>query len=318
MVRLAGGKLEGHEIMDIVEGLKNSVPRVVQLKDSGRGWVDFIRRIGALTLFGNGFGDLITPLEGSNTLCKEWEKVPSNHDLLVAPRSVLRDLHHGSHRGELESFIVTSRMLLHAEEQLFGNCKCDHLQGKSCCRRLQAWKPRPQKLPPNSKINEHLFKQKNGAIIFGKGNLNLAGSSRMGKADEEGPSQELSVITPPGGTESQQDSTLLSSQDEKTETSFSSPPSTGMQSSLGFGARTPSTSMRVPSGGGTARTETSVDISVREHPRDQVTEKLASEVQRPSTIASQSVRLGHPRSMILDKAKRLREIFHKRRDIEKK
>ncbi|KAH6714370.1 hypothetical protein BKA61DRAFT_575142 [Leptodontidium sp. MPI-SDFR-AT-0119] len=67
-VHLPRRKLEGYEVMEIFRGL-NAVPRVVQLQNFGSGWVKCFRQIGALTLFGNGFGNLIAPGEGSSILC---------------------------------------------------------------------------------------------------------------------------------------------------------------------------------------------------------------------------------------------------------
>ncbi|PVH75933.1 hypothetical protein DL98DRAFT_303684 [Cadophora sp. DSE1049] len=318
MVHLTGRKLEGYEVMDIVEGLKNAVPRMVQLQNSGSGWVKFIRQIGALTLFGNGFGNLIAPGEGSNTLCNQWEKVPPNHDLLVAPVSVLQDIYDGSHKGELESLIVTSKMLLHTPEQLFENCKCNDLQGRSYCRRLQARTSRLQKLPPNFKVTDYLFKQQNGAIIFGKGDLNIARSSEASEVIQGDSSQGLSVTTATESTESHQDSPLLSSEAGRTETSSSPPPSATIQRSLGSGAGTPSTSSQSLSKEDNARTKKPVNVSVPEQARDHGAEALAPEVQRPFDIVSNSMRLGHPGSTASDKAKKrapnlqmLQHIFRK-------
>lgn len=67
-VHLTGRKPEGYEVVESFRGL-NAVPRVVQLQNFGSGWVKCFRQIGALTLFGNGFGNLITLGEGSNIRC---------------------------------------------------------------------------------------------------------------------------------------------------------------------------------------------------------------------------------------------------------
>ncbi|KAN0086849.1 hypothetical protein V8E54_000537 [Elaphomyces granulatus] len=47
-------------------------PRVATLQACGYGWVDFIRSIDAITLFGRGFGDIIQPIE-SDGMCPLWK-----------------------------------------------------------------------------------------------------------------------------------------------------------------------------------------------------------------------------------------------------
>ena len=67
-------KLEGYGFMDIIDGAPELRPRVATLESSGRGWADFIRASGAITLMARGFGELITPADDSNQLCNMWRQ----------------------------------------------------------------------------------------------------------------------------------------------------------------------------------------------------------------------------------------------------
>ena len=70
--------------MDIAQVDNPLRPRVTILKSSGRGWMDFTKKIRAITLLGKGFGELIKPGQDSNKLCRLWKGVPTGQDYLVA------------------------------------------------------------------------------------------------------------------------------------------------------------------------------------------------------------------------------------------
>lgn len=52
--------LEGWDFIDLATD-EDPIPRVATIPTLGHGWVDFIRSIGAITLFGRGFCELIQP-----------------------------------------------------------------------------------------------------------------------------------------------------------------------------------------------------------------------------------------------------------------
>lgn len=54
--------LEGWDFVELATD-HDPCPRIATLQALGYGWVDFIRSIGAVTLFGHGFGDIIRPIE---------------------------------------------------------------------------------------------------------------------------------------------------------------------------------------------------------------------------------------------------------------
>ncbi|GAB1319896.1 hypothetical protein MFIFM68171_10106 [Madurella fahalii] len=66
------GKLEGYRFTDIA-ARRSVTPRVAHLGMSsgcGKSWVDFTRAIKAVTLFGEGFGELISPVQGDTDAAK--------------------------------------------------------------------------------------------------------------------------------------------------------------------------------------------------------------------------------------------------------
>lgn len=67
--------LEGWDFAEIAKD-DSPRPHVATLRALGYGWVDFIRSIGAVTLFGTGFGDIIQP-QGVRLLCQNWKQVPA-------------------------------------------------------------------------------------------------------------------------------------------------------------------------------------------------------------------------------------------------
>ncbi|KAK5659549.1 hypothetical protein OQA88_751 [Cercophora sp. LCS_1] len=90
-VRLPRNKLEGYCFMDVA-ARRAMTPRVVYLQafnGAGKSWVDFVRAIRAVTLFGEGFGNLILPhlTTPGNTkqqsLCARWDSVPAGRDYLA-------------------------------------------------------------------------------------------------------------------------------------------------------------------------------------------------------------------------------------------
>ena len=74
--------LEGWQFQDLASDKDPMVPYVENIEAIGKGWVDFVRSIGAITLFGRGFGHLIQPLD--KTGCPRWEEVPKKKFYLAA------------------------------------------------------------------------------------------------------------------------------------------------------------------------------------------------------------------------------------------
>ncbi|KAK3361110.1 hypothetical protein B0T24DRAFT_642350 [Lasiosphaeria ovina] len=80
-------RMEGYRFMDIA-ARKSLTPRVVSLSvyaGAGKSWVDFTRAIKAVTVFGEGFGELLeVPYDTTSTICSPWHTLPKNRDYLAA------------------------------------------------------------------------------------------------------------------------------------------------------------------------------------------------------------------------------------------
>ena len=79
--------LQGWDFREIASASGPFRPRETKLNTFGKAWVDLIRSINAVTLFGRGFGDIIQPTE--NTWF-QWAKVPSGKYYIAACTSTLR------------------------------------------------------------------------------------------------------------------------------------------------------------------------------------------------------------------------------------
>lgn len=98
--------LEGWDFFDFVSD-HVPIPRVAEIPALGRGWADFIRSIGAITLFGCDFGELIQP-EASIGLCSRWTSLPTKNYFLAADAADLQRIM--EHYGDSHS---TPRRLAH-------------------------------------------------------------------------------------------------------------------------------------------------------------------------------------------------------------
>jgi hypothetical protein len=97
--------LEGWDFADLAMDY-DPHPRVATLQAFGYGWVDFVRSIDAISLFGCGFGDLIRP-GGSVGLCPNWKSVPTGEYYLAASIADLNKIYERFGEGRLEP--ATSR-----------------------------------------------------------------------------------------------------------------------------------------------------------------------------------------------------------------
>ena len=154
-------QLEGYRFMDIVDSKLRIRPRMAYLELSGRGWVDFTRNIGAIALFGQGFGHLIEPRPEVHGLCKLWKHVPFGKDYLVAKIDILQNI--CKEEGEIEStpLQLAPGIYWHKAHQLFEPCVCPT---NSACDIVQVLLPQAW----GKNYHPDPFKQLDGAVIFGK------------------------------------------------------------------------------------------------------------------------------------------------------
>ncbi|UKZ68565.1 uncharacterized protein TrAtP1_009591 [Trichoderma atroviride] len=110
--------LDGWEFDDIIEN-QDCRPSVATLEAMGYGWVNLITEIGAVTLLGRDFGDIIQP-SGTETLCDRWSQMPMGGYFLGACVSDLANIIR-SHGNE-EQLRLTNNISWH--NRPFESCRC--------------------------------------------------------------------------------------------------------------------------------------------------------------------------------------------------
>ncbi|GJC82939.1 hypothetical protein ColLi_05777 [Colletotrichum liriopes] len=119
-------QLEGYVFMDIATRQRPK-PRYVSLRQSnfsGNSWVDFTRTIGAITLFGHGFGNLITPAPGLAGLCDNWRLLPEGRNFLAATSYDLMNILRKRGPQDARHFKLCTGLFWHKPAELFEDCSC--------------------------------------------------------------------------------------------------------------------------------------------------------------------------------------------------
>ncbi len=69
--------LEGWDFKEVASGTSPFYHKVATIDEAGKGWVDLVRGIGAVTLLGRGFGELIEPSAAwKGSICAYWDRLP--------------------------------------------------------------------------------------------------------------------------------------------------------------------------------------------------------------------------------------------------
>lgn len=115
--------LEGWDFSELAEGQDPIASRVAEMPIVGRAWTDLVRSIGAVVLFGRGFGEIIRPM-GPLASCL-WAEVPAGLYFLTG---LIRDLQGLGQIPCPQSDELTTRIGarfdLHSPSKLFAACRC--------------------------------------------------------------------------------------------------------------------------------------------------------------------------------------------------
>ncbi|KAF5725136.1 Pfs domain-containing protein [Fusarium mundagurra] len=162
--------LKGWDFEDLVKNYGTLYPRVATLNSNGKGWVDLIRAIKAVTLVGKGFGDIIRPAVLKEKTCDKWATLPKGQYYIATCVSDLDKVfkEHGLCRdGHLR---LSDTLIWHSPTPGSEFCKCEErdrdIDESYHCEPVQTCFPLGLSQFVNSRENKMLDDNK-GALIFG-------------------------------------------------------------------------------------------------------------------------------------------------------
>ena len=207
-------KITGFDILDTIAPERAVQPRVQTLDAWREGWSDLISELGVLTIFGNGFGGLIRPSEGSQ-VCQHWQCLPEAQDYMAASVSTLHILHEQLSKrrtSELGAGELTKKIAWHsvggplkppvcAADPGLGTCHSNPVQLLS----MSSWFQGLKSTSPNAV--DIMGLDKRGVVIFGhrpKPDLGLGrGSTGAGSSLGSSGEQSTEDATPTSNSGSQ-------------------------------------------------------------------------------------------------------------------
>ena len=119
--------ISGFDFWDVAKHPDSVLRRTHSLSTTGRGWshgwADYIRCIGALIIFGKGFGSLIRA-KSVDALCPGWRTVPAGKELMCVSVETLNTIQGAKGRNHLGAGELTGGILWSSRCQLFAPCPC--------------------------------------------------------------------------------------------------------------------------------------------------------------------------------------------------
>jgi hypothetical protein len=185
--------ITGFDILDVIEPFGSINTRIARFDSWGDGWIDLLPSIGATTLFGQGFGDLVLPTD-FKSVCAHWQTVPTRKDYLCASVSTLKMLYEKRLRRSGSTLSVgelTDKILWTSPSRPFNTCFCLESQTSSDhehCDPVQflvsSSKVWGSKLTPKGSAPIDLTTlDDTGAVVFA--NLGLLGRRVDGRTDAD-------------------------------------------------------------------------------------------------------------------------------------
>lgn len=125
--------LEGWDFQQVATGTDPLLPKAASLRDIGLGWVDLVRAINGITLFGVDFGEIIQPVDigevltPSGTRCNRWAALPRDKDLLATTTPVIRDIMESVYKDvDNEQCLreLFTGIYWHSPDKVFEDCHC--------------------------------------------------------------------------------------------------------------------------------------------------------------------------------------------------
>ncbi|KAJ5525503.1 hypothetical protein N7494_012153 [Penicillium frequentans] len=114
-------QLEGWDFENLAAERDPIFAKEAKIDPAGKSWIDLIRSVRAITLFGRGFGDMVQPIGA----CSNWAQVPPGNSYLVICQEDLKEIV-ASWCGNLFSVppMLTDRIIWHIPEDSSIRCRC--------------------------------------------------------------------------------------------------------------------------------------------------------------------------------------------------
>jgi len=134
------------------------------LPTAGKGCVDFIRSIHAITLFGRGFSEIFQPANTSNSY-NRWAKLPTGWYYLAASIPDIKEIMDVYGNQNTNPMHLTNNIIWHIPNQIFGLCQCASNKRRAHSDLVQVLLPSTfgNILPQKNQIPL----QQRGGVIFG-------------------------------------------------------------------------------------------------------------------------------------------------------
>jgi hypothetical protein len=165
--------LEGFDFTDVATRIQDLPSKATALQSRGKAWVDFTRSIGAITLFGRGFGELIRPAQDSNNVCPHWKTLPKHMDYLAVSVSDLEEICKRRGDPDASPMRLVDDIYWHKPDKLVEACHCSGKKLKRTFCGLNSLCDRVQVLMPLTSRMSRLISPgsldciRQGAVIFG-------------------------------------------------------------------------------------------------------------------------------------------------------
>ena len=204
-------KLHGFEFRSLVDGI-NFERRQIEVAKSSGGWVDLASAVGALTLLGTGFGEIIRPINVDAGLCRNWRYLPEHKDFLAARIPMIEELYAQAGSRIFHQYLSSNKLQWHKGGMLFEHCNEESLHHCECNRLQQIYHSERYRVLGSVRPPGRL--EPRGCVIFGQSRFPLFRSASVSVARHQ-PLYKLSNIPYHG---------LVSKQTDRNDDSPQQPP----------------------------------------------------------------------------------------------
>jgi hypothetical protein len=162
--------LEGWDFRDLANE-NDPRPRVATLQALGYGWVDFVRSIDAITLFGSGFGNIMQPGMVAG-MCREWSQLPKGKYYLAVNLFDLKRIVEDCGNTTASGVEAVDGLIWHSPQHPFGPCNCKGHEANSKFKKFFSKRHDPVQVfcPKESTLfskTQYYDLDNRGVVVFG-------------------------------------------------------------------------------------------------------------------------------------------------------